>query len=75
MLLLDAVFPIEPLHATSRIDQTLRASIEGVALGAHLNSYIGRRRARLERIAACTSDHTVAIFRMNSSFHRILSVD
>ena len=74
MLLLNAVLSIEPLHATGRIDQALRAGIEGVAFGANLDAYIGRRRARLERIAASTSDHTVAIFRMNSSFHRTLSV-
>ena len=74
MLLLNAVFTIEPLHATGRIDQALRAGIEGVALGANLDAYIRRRGARLERIAASTRDHTVAIFRMNSSFHRTLSV-
>ena len=74
MLLFNAVFTIEPLHATGRIDQALRARVERMAFGADFDADIGCRRARLEGIAASASDHTVAIFRMDSSFHRTLSV-
>jgi hypothetical protein len=74
MLLLNAVLAIEPLHATGCIDQALCAGIKGMTLGANFDADIGRRRARLEGIAASTSHHTVAVFRMNSSFHRTLSV-
>ena len=74
MLLLNAVLTIEALHATGRIDQALRAGIKGMALGANFDADIGRCRARLEGIAASAGHHTVAVFRMNSSFHRVLSV-
>lgn len=74
MLLLNAVLAIETLHATGRIDQALRASIKGMALGANFDADIGRRRARFERIATSAGHDTVTVFRMNSSFHRTLSV-
>jgi hypothetical protein len=74
MLLLNAVLTIEPLHASGSIDQALRACIKRVAFGANFDTDIGRRRARLEGIAASTSHHTMAVFRMDSSFHRTLSV-
>jgi hypothetical protein len=74
MLLLNAVLTIEPLHAPCGIDQTLRAGIERMAFGANLDADIRRRRSRLEGIATGAGHYAMTVFRMNSSFHRTLSV-
>src|SRR5260221_3925545 len=67
--LLDAVLAIEPLDAPRGIDQTLCASVKGMALRADLDVKLFERRARFEGVAARTDYGAAAVFRMDSSFH------
>jgi hypothetical protein len=69
-MLLHAVLALELLNSSGRIDQTLLASIERMALGADFHAHGLERRARLERAAARTGHHAMAILRMDSKFHR-----
>jgi hypothetical protein len=71
-MLFHAVFPLEPLDPSGRIDQPLRACIEGVASRANLDMNLRERRTRFEGIAACASNRAATIVRMNCSFHWLI---
>ena len=71
-MLLNAVLAPEALHPTRRIDQPLRAGIEGMAIRADLDPDIGQRRMRFEGVAARASHHAAAVLWMDSSFHLTL---
>ena len=67
-----AVLPVEALDPTGRVDESLCARIERMAVRAHLDLNLGECRARFERIAACAGYFAAAVFGMDSSFHWLI---
>jgi hypothetical protein len=63
------VLAIETLDSASRIDQPLRAGIEGMAIRADFDLQLVDRRTRLERVAAGASNYASMVFGMDSGFH------
>jgi hypothetical protein len=68
------VLAIEPFDPAGRIDQPLRAGVEGVAIRANLDVQLAHRGARLERVSACAGYYAAMVFRMDSGFHLLPSL-
>ena len=69
MDLLDAVFPVELVHAAAGIDKLLLAGVKRVALGADLNGDILAGAAGLDDVAAGAADRRRLVVRMDAFLH------
>jgi hypothetical protein len=68
------VLAIETLDPAGRIDQPLRASIEGMAIRADFDVQFVHGRARLKRVATSAGYYAAMVFRMDSGFHLLPSL-
>jgi hypothetical protein len=64
-----AVPLLEALDATGGIHKLLRASKEGMALGANANAHVVARGTGLDDVATRAMNHGVHVFRMYLGFH------
>jgi len=68
-MLLHAVFALEALDASRRIDQALLAGVKRMASRAYFDMKLARRRTGFEGVSACAGYYASAICGMYSGFH------
>ena len=69
MLSLQSVLVLELLNTTAALSELLLTCKERMASGADIGSDLGLCGPRHERIAACASNFTFLVLRMDSLFH------
>lgn len=67
--LLQAKSLVEPINASTGIDQLLLASVEGMALGADFNLNVLLRGTGRENVATGTADRSLFVLGMDTFLH------
>ncbi len=65
------ITPAESFHPSRCVHQFLLPGVEGMALRADLQFYLGCRRPGCEGVSADTADCDFIVFRMNVRFHSL----
>ena len=69
-----AVFLLEFLNPSGRVDELLCSGVKGMAFAANIDFQLLPRAAGGERIAAAASNLGVKVFRMNVFLHSLVPI-